>query len=383
MSLKKILIPAALFILILGGLFAYKLSKNVEDVKEKGTQEVQKTNSIEKPKDNQTEAANKTAQLENGLKGQERNQTEGVKDIAEDGQKDGQDKDGQEKEIKPSEKVTPYFIQDLASYVVENYHPAGTVDNTSSEGISSINFKSLNARYGLELIGMRYSSNTLQAARNEILSYIMRPEVLNSLYNLYAEKFITEVVRQARSAEKRFVLSGDKIEKRALKDSQVAEMLRLNSNYVQDVAQIFQIAGKDAHISELVDSYLQAVQDVFDANFNLNRVKNRYQILIQKTEEQGTKPEEGEIEKVRQIKEQAAQKYRNAIRKRESFRQQIIQRVLDNTQGLNLAEHEILTITQWAFRRMDNSGNQKNFILNLSKLLERFSEELYAKARQL
>lgn len=380
MNLKLIIIPGVLLVLILGGIFAYKLSQDTNDV-HKDAQKVQNDISAKQQKTNQT-GSNQTGKS-NGDNGREELEKEQKQDLEGEDQADAQNKEMAELKAEPSEKIRPFFVKDLASYVVAKYYPAGSVDNTGSEGVSAINFKSLNARYGIEFIGMRHQGNTLKAARNEILNFLMQPKVLNALYSLYADQFVQEIVNQARDTQKEFVVDEDEIEQRSLSNRHIEEILRLNSNYLQNVAQIFQIAGKDTHISKLVDSYLKADQEVTDANFELNKVKNRYQILLEKAKQKDNEIEEQEVLEVKEIKEQASLEYRDAIRKRERFRKKIIQRVHDNTQNLSLAEHEILSVAQWAFRRMDTNKEQRDFLLQLSELLKKLSAEFKARARQL
>src|SRR6056297_1459844 len=170
--------------------------------------------------------------------------------------------------------VTPYFVQDLAKYVVSNYYPPKTADNRSPQGINKVNFKSINARYGLELTGLRPTNKSLQKARDEILQYVMDPKTLQQVYDEHQEIFIKEIIDCAKNTQKVFIGQDGKKEKRGLDCYHIKEMLKLNSAYLHDVAQIFEvIANKRKTISQLIKEYLQSVQEAVHVNYLYNQAK--------------------------------------------------------------------------------------------------------------
>ena len=69
--------------------------------------------------------------------------------------------------------ITPYFIQDLVSFILDSYQPAMTKENPNKSPVLNISLKAINARYGLELIGFKVQATSIERARKEILHQIM------------------------------------------------------------------------------------------------------------------------------------------------------------------------------------------------------------------
>lgn len=279
--------------------------------------------------------------------------------------------------------VTPYFIKDLAEFVVSSYHPAGTVDNRSENGVNAISFKALNARYGLELIGLRHSSQTLQRARDEILDHVMNPKRMQAMYKHYAGSFVQEVVEQAKDTRKEFVTEQGGTAKHSLDAMQIAEMLRLNSQYLQDVAQIFRALSKSSGITGSVRSYLQAEQQSVHANYVLSKARNEYRVLEKKKRRSGSNATlERRLSQAAREKKEAAKEYRQAIQERETLRNSIIETLRQETGPLELEGHEILYIAEWIYRRVKGEQNSRairtasDLIADLSAKFSRKAEEV-------
>lgn len=283
--------------------------------------------------------------------------------------------------------VTPYFVQDLAKYVVSNYYPPKTVDNRIPQGINKVNFKSINARYGLELTGLRPTNKSLQKARDEILQYVMDPKTLQQVYDEHQEIFIKEIIDCAKNTQKVFIGQDGEKEKRGLDCYHIKEMLKLNSAYLHDVAQIFEvIANKRKTISQLIKEYLQSVQEAVHVNYLYNQAKNRYELLLQEKESKGKEISvnqfQEKIDQVRMHKNVAAQKYKQSIQKRESLRKELISKICQEGNNIDLENHEVLYIAEWVHRRL-KEGENSPAIRVAADVLHDLAQQFREKAQEL
>jgi hypothetical protein len=281
--------------------------------------------------------------------------------------------------------VTPYFIQDLATFVTSSYYPPRSKNNPTEHAKNTLNFKSLNARYGLELIGLRHKSDTLREAREEILGYFTDSEVLRKVYDQYADTFLQELVATARQTERSFQREDGSWYTRTLQPKEISRMLVLNSAYLKDVAAVFQALAQGENIASQVERYLQAAQEVVHYNFKLNQIQNRV-ALLQKERAENASSEEAsaaELEEMQQQKEAVGQRYKQAISKREHLRKELMQSISSQTgEKETLQSHEVLYIAEWVHRRLAE-GENNPAILTTSELLEDMAVKMDRKADRL
>jgi len=281
--------------------------------------------------------------------------------------------------------VTPYFIQDLAKFVTSSYYPPRSKNNPAAHAKNTIDFKSLNARYGLELIGLRHKSETLREAREEILRYFTDSEVLRKVYEQYADTFLQELVSTARKAERSFRSDGS-WQKRTLHAEEISQMLELNSAYLRDVAAVFEALAEGENIASQVERYLQAAQEVVHYNFKLNQIQNRV-ALLQKERTENASSEGAssadELQEMQEQKEAVGQRYKQAISKRERLRTNLMQSISSQTkEKITLQSHEVLYIAEWVHRRLAE-GENNPAILTTSELLEDMAGKMDRKADRL
>jgi hypothetical protein len=311
-----------------------------------------------KPSGQKTADANATLEPDQAGEDQERKQASWIKDFV----------------------VTSTFIQDLADYVIDHYQPPLTKDNPGEAGTITVSFKSLNARYGLELIGLRHSADNLKKAREEVLGKLMNPDLLREAYERYAQTFVKALVDKARETRNE-TIDGDL---QTMTDGQIAEMLRLNSEYVDDVSAVLQVLARDPALTEQVEEYLRAEKKAVHANFVLNQEQNRYDVLTQsrgQSDESETVTEQ-KISQAESRKKKAAENYRNALQKREQARQKLLEMIAAQSSDVDLEQHEILYISEWVFRRLD-SGQGSEAIEAASSLLDDLAGRFKARARAL
>ena len=77
-------------------------------------------------------------------------------------------------------RVQPAFVDDLAGHVLERFQGSGL----------DVSLPSLNQRYGVRLTGLAGGS------RAAVLRYAFHPDMLRSLYTIYADRFLDSLDRQ-------------------------------------------------------------------------------------------------------------------------------------------------------------------------------------------
>lgn len=87
------------------------------------------------------------------------------------------------------------FVEDLARVLVENYWPPHTrPDYDNNAGMTTLNIRHLNGRYGNRFIGFKVpevkDAESRNLARVKVLTYVMAPEMLQALEKLYADNFM-------------------------------------------------------------------------------------------------------------------------------------------------------------------------------------------------
>ena len=95
--------------------------------------------------------------------------------------------------------VSLAFVQDLAKFLADNYWPAGTHPRARRRGISTATLKWANAIFGARLQGFSVDRNKIPQERLRVLNYAFMPSMMRGLYDVYAERFLDALERQALS----------------------------------------------------------------------------------------------------------------------------------------------------------------------------------------
>ncbi len=280
--------------------------------------------------------------------------------------------------------LTNYIIQDLAEYITAHYHPPGTQKNPGSEGRSRLCFKALNARYGLELTGFRYTEDEPDEVRQKVLDWMMDSEVLKKFYEQYVDDFLEQLLAQAQGQKWKFVNSGGEHETRGLQEEELVEFLKVKSDYMLDVASILQQLVQDKETARLVQEYLDHEQQTVHANYVLNQKQNRLRVLRRELEQEKNREEElhEKIARAEENKQEAAANYREAIQQREKTREDLMEDIKSNARPRGLENHEILYIAEWVQRRFVQ-GQNEGAVRMLAELFEDFDQRALRKAQEI
>lgn len=88
--------------------------------------------------------------------------------------------EAQKRQYPADSRVQPAFVDDLAGHVLERFQGSGL----------DLSLPSLNQRYGVKLTGLAGGS------RAAVLRYAFHPDMLRSLYTIYADRFLDSLDRQ-------------------------------------------------------------------------------------------------------------------------------------------------------------------------------------------
>ncbi len=256
--------------------------------------------------------------------------------------------------------LTSFVAKDAAAYFIEHYHPAGSRNNSGSQGTLDVSFKTLNARYGLELVGVKNTDMSLERARKKILSFIMDPRVLQQSYDLAADDFIRSLIKKAEASEKFFQDQSGAEQAATLNTSQVSEFLELSSDYFLDVAGVLEVLTEDKKTSSLVKASFQADRAADEARYVYNKAAYAYENFKKKLQENSTglNNQQERLRKLKAQKESAAAAFREAIQERERIRQELTGLIENRTGKVQLDSHDILYIAQWVQRRLQEGDNR-------------------------
>jgi hypothetical protein len=277
--------------------------------------------------------------------------------------------------------ITPYFIQDLVSFILDSYQPAMTKENPNKSPVLNISLKAINARYGLELIGFKVQATSIERARKEILHQIMDTEILKQQYEHYSDIFIEELIDQAGEVTKDFLVDG-KLKERELNKGEIRDLLLLLSDYVLDLSKILQTISRNKILLDKLKGFLKAEESSMHNNYVLNQVINKYNLEKQRLKKIGNGPLDEKLKRLERERERAIKNYEFSIKRREQLRKEIISYILKKNPDVKFSTSEILYICEWVHRRIQE-GKKLSDILEIGNILEQVSLKLEAKAKEL
>lgn len=279
--------------------------------------------------------------------------------------------------------ITPYFIEDLVEFILNNYQLAGTEHNPTDKPKLTISLRALNARYGMELIGFKIEAPSVEKARKKILQKIMDPDLLKSQYDHFIEMFINELIECAQETVKVFREDG-KIVERQLTKEQIKTLLILVSDYVDDLSKVLTTISEDSHLLTKLDNYLKEEAKSMHYNFILNQITNNYKMEMEKlngntSDKVGKERILAELKKKREL---ALKNYEISLKRRERLRTKIIDIIRKKNPELSFNSSEILYICEWVHRRIVE-GQSLDKIKQIATILNLAAEQMRQRALEL
>lgn len=94
-------------------------------------------------------------------------------------------------QLRSDDRVTPVFVTDLARFFVAQHGTKG------GDGPLPLSVQQLNQHYGSRLTGLAAGGADAQARRAALLRYAFHPAMLRALYDIYADRFLDSVIKEA------------------------------------------------------------------------------------------------------------------------------------------------------------------------------------------
>lgn len=248
--------------------------------------------------------------------------------------------------------LTPAFVTDLAAYLAAGFHPAGTTDNPGAKPMTTVTFKKLNMRYGVDLHGLDVAGMDPAMGRKQALDHLMSPIVLRLAYGLYGDKLVATLAAAGRAQTRHFA-GGDK----PLTTAQVGRMLKLYSALVGDVGRTFEIFASRRELVDLMGRYFAAVRTVNEAYADY-------------ADREAAGAEDKELDAI-------SVGIKKAITAREALRRELLRGAMPR-EGSLLAEGDVLDIAAWVSRRLSADHEAINAVGALANLCRELSAALAA-----
>lgn len=261
--------------------------------------------------------------------------------------------------------ITEVFLDNLAQYIADSYHPADTLPYKAKQGFSSASFKGINMHFGLNLRGLMPNAENLVTARKSIWSYLLTPGNLKSLTKSETGQLLDLIEEKGILAERKFV-EGESISTRELTRKQRAEMFRASSLPLKHVAAVLKAVADNPDLLQALDSYGKAERRVDSANglFQLDLDNSR------KTKS----------ESARNKAAQSGEILKDAITIREKIKTGITQKIKSYCAGACDKPDDTFYIAQWVFRRVQNDEKKLKTIAAGSKALESVAAQMLKRA---
>lgn len=229
--------------------------------------------------------------------------------------------------------LLPSFVDDLARLMVASYWPQGTHPTATSSGISTLGVRSANLRYGSRPNGIRWVSADPFASRQAALTSIFTPSRLEFLSNLYLDRFIAALNRDARDYSRINPAAG-----RALRPAEIREMFRIYAARARGLAATLNAYADDPGIRAKVEKLALTQSAVHAANRDY---------LDSSAEFEAAREEKRPgLAELKALMDHDAAAYQQCIREREAAFQ-----TLAGSLGRGLGEDSRVYCAFWAFRR--------------------------------
>ncbi|MFW5499220.1 MULTISPECIES: hypothetical protein [unclassified Maridesulfovibrio] len=261
--------------------------------------------------------------------------------------------------------ITEVFLDNLAQYIADNYHPAGSLPYKAQKGFSSASFKGINMHFGLNLRGLMPEAENLITARESIWSYLLTPGKLAALSKSETGQLLDLIEEKGILAERKFA-EGDSFSLRELTREQRAEMFRSNSQPLRHVAAVLKAVADNPDLLQALDSYIKAEKRVDSANGIFQLDLDNYRRI--KSESSKSKAaHSGKILK-------------DAITIREKIKTGITQKIKSYCAGKCDKPDDSFYIAQWIFRRVHTDEQKLKAITAGSEALSYIADKMIGRA---
>ncbi|ABM29000.1 hypothetical protein [Nitratidesulfovibrio vulgaris] len=243
------------------------------------------------------------------------------------------------------------FVEDLASWLVTNYHPRGTHPEARKSGFVSAGLKAANLRYGTGMTGLSWSGESLAAGRSAVLAYAFTSPMLDALYRMYADRFMAAVAEAAAAPRDGKTLTVD----------ETKEMYRLYAKRFRALSGAFEAASGMKDFSRRVGAWTEASDAAADANASFMETLNAYETA----RDNGTAQE---AEAARKLMDISGKRYQQSIMMRERARETLAEAMRSRPEARGLDDDTLVYVAMWVQRRVQGAPERMDAVRMAAKL---------------
>ncbi|HCF04637.1 MAG TPA: hypothetical protein DEU72_00120 [Desulfomicrobiaceae bacterium] len=245
------------------------------------------------------------------------------------------------------------LVRTLAQAVADRYHPGRTTQNLAGTGRLDLRIQSLGVRLA-DLPDVAVEKSDILQARQAVIAYALRPEVLGALERAYLPVFVNALKEALAGSTRTFLVDG--AERVApLSAAQRTEAMILMAKELRNLAQAIASLAQDQSHLPLVTAWHTKNQAVTTA-----------QMQVWNVQVQGNMP----------ALASATQAVDNALRQAAQARQ----RLVENLKRLPLSEDNSLYLAAWSARRAQH-GMELSALLPLAETLRRAADAVESAAQ--
>lgn len=244
------------------------------------------------------------------------------------------------------------FVEDLAGWLVESYHPRGTHPEARKSGFVSAGLKSANLRYGVGMTGLSWSGDSISAGRAAVLTYAFNAPMLDALYRMYADRFMRAVAEAAAAPRDGKVLPAES----------VAEMYRLYGQRFRALSGALEGVVGMKDFSRRVAAWTEATDAAADANASFMETLHAYE-----TARDGGTPQQAE--ETRKLMDLAGKRYQQSIMMRERAKETLAEAMRKQPEARRLDDDTLVYIAMWVQRRVKDAPERMDAVRMATRLM--------------
>lgn len=255
--------------------------------------------------------------------------------------------------------VRPAFVDDIATFLAQNYWPKGTHPSAKNSGITTASLRWANLRYGAELRSLD--------GRQAVLHYVLAPGTISRLYSMYADSFVSSL---ARAAETRSVGKGSAA--RFLAGAERKELFSVYASYAARVSGALERYAATPGMAAKVEGYARATSLVEEANKAYIESVIAYENSVEGNDN-------NVMTAARLKRDKEAATYQKRIREREAAHTALVTAMSGGKTGGGSSD-TLVYVAFWAYRRGADSAPA---LKACAKALADMSAKLSATAKSL
>lgn len=260
--------------------------------------------------------------------------------------------------------VTDYFLESIADYTIDNYHPAGSMPNPPSSDMTTVSLKSACNYFGINLHGLASEAPSLLSARDEIWKVLLTPGNIQKAYDSYGDRFIDMLEEKSITAERKFSTGGTR-ETRAFTKQERINLFRVSAKPLRQTSSVLNTIASNPDLIEAVDGYMKSQVRVESAN------------AVFQTALADSNQDSNVISRNKAT--HAGKLLKSAITVREKIKNGIKDKIQSLCSG-KCDPNESFYVAKWVYRRTRNSDSALKSILSGADLLSRLADKMEKRA---